>query len=147
MQTQSVESLIRRTLAAALHYFACIFGAGFVLGAMRVPLLVPRLGVRWAELLEMPLMAAVIVFAARWVVSRHALPARAALRLGVGLAALALLLAAELGLVLALQGGTLRDYIAGRDPVSGTIYALMLVVFALMPLWVGREAPRKSDHA
>jgi hypothetical protein len=138
---------VSRVLLAALHYFGCVFGAGFVLGAIRVPLLVPRLGMRWAELLEMPPMAAVILFAARWVVRRYALPPRAAVRLGVGLAALALLLAAEFGLVLTLQGGTIRDYISGRDPVSGAVYALMLVVFALMPLFVARNAPRESDHA
>jgi hypothetical protein len=138
---------VSRVPLAALHYFACVFGAGFVLGAIRVPLLVPRLGVRWAELVEMPLMAAVIVVAARWIVRRHALPAGAAVRLGVGFAALALLLAAEAGLAVALQGGSIAEVVASRDPVSGTVYALMLVVFALMPLFVARNAPRESDHA
>ncbi len=133
---------------AALHYFACVFGAGFVLGVVRVPLLVPRQGERWAELLEMPLMAAVIVVAARWVVRRHVLPPRAAVRLGVGSGALALLLAAEAGLAILLQGGTLAGYIASRDPVSGTVYALMLVVFGLMPLFVAGNAPMEAnDHA
>lgn len=131
--------MLRSTLAAALRYFACVLGAGFVLGMVRVPLLVPRLGARWSELIEMPLMAIVIVVAARWVVRRHALPPRAAARLATGLIALVLLLAAEAGLGIALRGGNLRDVVFDRDPVSGPAYAMMLVVFALMPWLVLRN--------
>ena len=136
-----------RVVVAGVRYFACVFGAGFVLGAIRVPLLVPRLGVRWAELIEMPLMLAVIVLAARWVVRRHALGPTVAGRIGAGMLALALLLAAELGLVLQLQGGTLAGYLASRDPVSGSVYAAMLIVFALMPLIVARNHREGSDDA
>lgn len=123
---------------AGSAYFACVFAAGFVLGAIRVPLLVPRLGVRAAELIEMPLMFCVIVLAARWVVRRFELPPTRAARFGTGLLALALLLAAELGLVLWLQGSTPAAYLAGRDPVSGSVYAAMLLLFAAMPRWAGR---------
>lgn len=123
---------------AGIVYFALVFAAGFVLGAIRVPFVVPRLGVRTAELLEMPLMLMVILFAARFVVRRFALPPRAGPRLGAGIVALALLLGAEFTLVLGLQGLTLADYAASRDPVAGTVYALMLGVFAAMPLLVDR---------
>lgn len=137
----------RPTLLAALFYFACVFGAGFALALVRVPLLVPRLGVRWAELIEMPLMAVIIVVAARWIVRRHALPPRPAVRLATGLFALALLLAAEAGLAIALQGASLREVVTDRDPVSGTVYGLMLLVFALMPLLVARDTPGGKSHA
>ena len=63
-----------RVLKSAATYFALVFGAGFVFGAVRVTWLVPRLGERAAELAEMPLMFVVIVFAARFVVRRFALP-------------------------------------------------------------------------
>jgi len=124
---------------AASTYFALVFGAGFVLGALRVPLLVPRIGVRVAELIEMPLMLVVIVLAARHVVRRHAFGPAVRPRLALGLLALALLLLAEFGLVLALQQVTIAQYLAGRDIVAGSAYAIMLVVFALMPAWVGRR--------
>ena len=101
--------------------------------------LVPRVGVRAAELIEMPVMLVVIVFAARWVCRRFAVPRNFASRLGMGLVALALLLAAEFGFVLWLRGLTIGEYIAGRDPVAGTAYAVMLLVFALMPLLIRRE--------
>jgi hypothetical protein len=128
-----------RIVKAGALYFACVFGAGFAFGSVRVPLLVPRLGVRTAELLEMPLMLGVIVFAARWVVRRFELPPTPAARLGTGLLALALALAAEFAFAAWLQGQSVAGYIASRDPVSGTVYAAMLLVFAAMPLWVARR--------
>jgi hypothetical protein len=127
-----------QVVKAGLLYFAWVFGAGFVLGSVRVPWLVPLLGVRTAELVEMPLMLCVIVIAARWTVRRFALPPSRVARLGTGLLALALLLLAELSLVMWLQGLTLTNYLASRDPVSGSVYAAMLLVFAAMPVWVGR---------
>ena len=55
------------TIRAGLMYFAPVLGTGFVLGVLRVPFLVPRIGERWAELAEMPIMAVVIFFAAGYI--------------------------------------------------------------------------------
>lgn len=120
-------------------YFGLVFGAGFLLGCIRVPFLVPRLGARVAELLEMPIEFVVIVFAARFVVRRFSVPVDTSVRLGVGLVALGLSLAAELLLAVALAGRSVGDYIASRDPVSGSVYLLMLLVFALLPLMLARK--------
>jgi hypothetical protein len=87
---------LRPDLTASLTYVGLVFGAGFLLGTVRVLLVVPRLGVRSAELLEMPLMAAVVVLAARHVVRRFELPPRLAVRLPVGVFALALMVGVEL---------------------------------------------------
>lgn len=119
---------------AALVYFALVFGLGFLLGAIRVSLIVPRLGVRRAELLEMPFMLLGIVLAARFVVKQFILPNTILAHLSVGIMALSLLLLAELLLVVMLQGGTVRQYLARRDPVSGSVYLILLLIFALMPL-------------
>ena len=127
-------------IKAGLAYFALVFGAGFVLGALRVSLLVPRFGERISELAEMPLMFAVVVFAARFVMRRFAVPPSISARLGTGLLALALLLAAELLLAVVLQERSLADYLASRDPVSGSVYLAMLGLFALMPVLVARTA-------
>jgi hypothetical protein len=132
-------------IKAGLSYFALVFGAGFVLGSLRVTLLVPRLGERMAELSEMPLMFAVIVFAARFVIRRFTVPPSIAARLGTGLFALALLLAAELLLAVALQDRALADYVASRDPVSGSVYLAMLVLLALMPAFIGQK-DRVREH-
>jgi hypothetical protein len=133
-----------RTGKAGFAYFALVFGTGFLLGLVRVPFLVPRLGERWAELIEMPLMLAVIVLSARCIVRRFALPAARPARLATGGLALALLLAAELGVALIVQDRPLADHVASRDPVSGTAYLIMLGVFALMPALVSGSGCRPS---
>lgn len=128
-------------IKASLLYFGLVLGAGFVLGLIRVPVLVPRLGERYAELLEMPVMLVVIVVAARFIVRRYQLPASVSTRLQVGFAALALSVAAELLLAAALQSQSIAQYIASRDPVSGSVYVLLLLVFALMPTLLLRVRP------
>lgn len=124
-----------RIAGAGAAYFALVFGAGFVLGSIRVPFLVPRLGARVAELLEMPVMVAVIFFSARYVVRRFAL-GRSLVRLAVGGLALAIVVAAELSLAVVVQGQSLPDYFASRDPVSGGTFLAVLGLFALMPCLV-----------
>jgi hypothetical protein len=124
---------------AGLLYFALVFGTGFLLGPIRLLWLVPRFGTRIAELMEMPVMLVVIVLAARWTVRRLAVPSTPRSRLGMGGIALVLLLLAELTLVLWLQGLSIREYLASRDPVSGTVYSVLLGVFAVIPLLVARK--------
>ena len=131
-------------IKAGFLYFAMVLGAGFFLGVFRVPFLVPRMGERYAELLEMPIMFVVIVFSARYVIKRFTLPRSLAVRLQVGFLALALSIAAEILLAVVLQSQSIAQYIASRDPVSGTVYLLLLLVFALMPsllMWL----PKNSD--
>lgn len=123
---------------AAVAYFALVLGAGFVLGTIRVPFLVPRLGERYAELLEMPIMFVVIVLAARYVVRRFSLPPSPSVRLLVGFGALAMSVIAELLLAAALQDRSIGQYIASRDPVSGSVYLFVLLLFALMPYILAR---------
>jgi len=126
-------------LAGAV-YFVLVFAVGFALGVIRVVLVVPALGERWAELLETPLMIAASYLAARWTVRRFGVPVdRIAQRLGIGLIGLALLLGAEIGVVLRLRGLSISEYVAGRDPVSGGVYVLALLVFSVMPVFAGRS--------
>ena len=63
----------------------------------------------------------------------------ASCRLGIGFLALGLLLATEFTLVLWLRGLSIREYLSGRDPVSSTVYYVMLGVFAFMPLLMARR--------
>lgn len=128
-----------RSLNAGLLYFACTFGAGFVLGPLRILFVVPRVGERVAELIEMPIMLAVTFFAARWLTRRLAVPAAKGPRLTMGLVALALMLLAEFTLVLRLRGLAIDEYFATRDPVAGAAYYAALVVLAAMPLLVNRR--------
>ncbi len=127
-----------QVVKAATVYFALVFGAGFVLGTVRVLWIVPRVGTRTAELMEAPIMLAVTIVAARWVV-RRILPAAAAARFGTGIIALGFLLVAEFGVALRLRGLTIREYLAEFDPISGSVYFILLEIFAVMPLLVARK--------
>ena len=129
-------------LKAGALYFALVFGAGFVLGTVRILWVVPRVGTRRAELMETPIMLVVTIVAARWIVLHFAVPSTPSSRLGMGCIALVLLLLAEFGFVLWLRGLSIRDYLATRDPVSGTVYYVMLAAFAVMPLLLRQNVLR-----
>src|SRR6266851_353394 len=83
-------------LKAGTFYFALVFGAGFLLGTIRVLWVAPSFGTRIAKLMEAPIMLVVTILAAWWLARRHSLPPTSAARLGVGFVALGLLLAAEI---------------------------------------------------
>ncbi len=125
-----------QVIEAALVYFALVFGLGFLLGSIRVTFIVPQLGTRNAELLEMPFMLVGIFLAARFIVKQFVLPKTILAYLSVGMLALSLTLLAEILLVVVLQRGTIRQYFKSRDTVSGSAYILLLILFALMPLMI-----------
>lgn len=128
-----------QTLKDAVLYFALVFGAGFVLGIFRTLFVAPKIGVRKAELLEAPVMLIVTIFTARWIISTLAVPVVVSARIEMGCIAFALLLIAESALVRAVRGISIKQYLATRDRVSGTVYYAMLVIFAVMPLLVARR--------
>jgi len=129
---------VTQVVKAGALYFALVFGAGFVLGTIRTLWVVPRVGARTAELMEMPIMLAVTILAARWTVLRLSVPSMWYARLEMGCIALVLMLIAEFGFVLWIRGLSIKEYFATRDPVSGAAYYLLLMVFAIMPLLLGR---------
>jgi hypothetical protein len=133
----------RQVVKAGTMYFALVFGAGFVLGTIRVLWLVPAVGTRTAELLEMPVMLTVIILSAQWVVRHFSVPYTASSRLGMGGIALALILVLDFTVVLWIRGLSFSQYIKSFDPVAGTAYFLMLGVFAIMPLLVARRESSK----
>jgi len=135
---------MKNTFRAGALYFAIVFGAGFILGPLRVFFLVPEVGTRIAELIEMPVMLIIIFFAARWVTHRFDLPVKSASRIMAGITALALMLLAEFSVVLKIRGLTISDYLSERDPVSGTVYYVMLGVFAAMPYLLKNKLDEKQ---
>jgi hypothetical protein len=124
-------------IKAGLIYFAFVFAIGFFLGTIRILWLVPSLGIRNAELLEMPLMLVAIMMAGNWINLHLHHQNQSWSKIAVGLCALILLLGAEILTGMSLQGLSFLEVFTKHDPVSGTVYYLMLGVFALMPwlLW------------
>ena len=129
---------VTQVLKAGGLYFVVVFGVGFVLGAIRTVWVVPRVGARVAELMEMPIMLAVTIVAARWTVLRPSVPMMWSSRLAMGGIALVLMLISEFGFVLWIRGLSIKEYCATRDPVSGAAHCLLLIVFAIMPVFISR---------
>ena len=117
-------------------YFGLVFGVGFLLGIVRVLAVEPRLGERWAELAEAPLMLTAIILSARFVVRRFPAARRAGYFVSGGVALLLLVLV-EFSVVLGIRGLSLGEYFAERDSVAGGVYVLMLAIFAVMPWLLG----------
>ncbi len=126
------------TLKAGVLYFAFVFATGFMLGTVRTLWMVPRLGVRTAELTEAPIMFGISILAAWWVVRHVQVSPLRSRRLAMGGIALGLMLVAEFTLGLWIRGTTVRGYFAARDPISGTVYFMTLEAFAVIPIFAGR---------
>jgi hypothetical protein len=128
-----------RILKAGVLYFAIVFGVGFLLGPIRILWAVPRVGARTAEVLEAPIMLVITIVVAWWITRRFAVPRTPSSQLGMGVVALVLMLIAEFGFVLWLRGLSIRDYLAGRNPVAAAVYYVTLLLFGVMPLLVSRS--------
>src|SRR6185312_12810518 len=63
----SGPQVIKQILRVGLLYFSLVFAIGFVLGTIRTLWIVPNVGPKIAELMEMPVMLLVTILAARWV--------------------------------------------------------------------------------
>ncbi len=136
--------MISKALKYGVIYFALVFGAGFVLGTIRVLILAPRMEARYAELIEIPVMLVVIYLSAKYVVSSMQ-PLQARLPyLITGLGALLLLLVLEFTLVLGMRQMSLDQYLESRDEWAFAAYILSLIIFALMPLFLGKQKSGKD---
>jgi hypothetical protein len=124
--------------SALVLYFLAVFGAGFVLGPIRVLWLEPRFGVVAATLCEAPFLLFAMIAAAYWIPRMVRMPVGIGAMLAMGLGALALQQAADLVIGTALRGISATDQVARLTSPEGAIYAALLVVFALMPAIVNR---------
>lgn len=121
-----------KPLRAGVLYFAIAFGAGFVLGTLRVLLVAPAIGPVWATALELPLMLAI-----SWVAC-GALARRSAVRgagagLLMGAFAFALLMAAEAALSVFVFGRTWAEHIAAHTTPEGLLGLAGQAVFGVFP--------------
>ena len=131
--------------AAAALYFAIVFSAGFLLGAIRVLWLEPRVGPYVAVLCEAPCILTVIVTAASWVPRVMKLQRRLAALSLMGIGALILQQLADLVVGIALRGNRPADQIDQFTRPEGKIYLLLLLAFAIMPLALNQKSARSSS--
>jgi len=136
---------MRHILIGSGIYFAFVFFVGFVLGTVRVLLLVPAVGERYAELIEIPLMLIAIYYSALYVVNRYSEAGSLSAFTYIGIIALAILLMFEFIFVLGIRGISIEQYISSRDPVSGTAYVLSLLVYVAMPFMIAKSKSKKIN--
>jgi len=110
-----------------------VFVAGFVLGALRVAVLVPAVGDFAAVLIELPFMIGISWIACAALVRRLAVPARAAPRLTMGGVAFLSLIVAEMVLAVAAFGRGPAAFAADLTRPAGVVGLAGQVLFALFP--------------
>ena len=123
-----------RSLIAGIAYCGVVFAVGFVLGALRVTLVVPRLGETVAVALELPVILAISWMACRWLIVRFAVPADRNARLVMGATAFAVLMAAELGVSMIIFGRTLADHLDQYRTAPSLLGLTGQLAFAAFPL-------------
>jgi hypothetical protein len=119
---------------AGFFYFAIVFAAGFLLGAIRIGILAPRIGDMLATLVELPIILGVSWAACLFVVARLKVEARASDRLLMGAVAFGLLIGAEIALGLGLTGRSLNAQIEAMTAPPALVGLCGQIVFALFPL-------------
>jgi hypothetical protein len=128
---------IPTSFVAGFTYFIIVYCIAFAFGTIRVFFVVPSLGVRYAELLEMPILTLAFIPPARFVERKFALPTNDIwLRLKAGLFALAFTLGMEWVMFWARSkqmGTTIMEEVAGKDRVTGIAFLVTLGVFAVVP--------------
>ena len=128
-----------RIVLPALVYVATVFAAAFVLGALRVMLVAPRLGELAAVTLEVPMVLGLSWLVAGRVLRRWPLP-RTGQRLAMGGLAFALLMLAEAGLGITLFGRTLSGIMAAITTLPGLVGLAGQIGFALVPALRGQTS-------
>lgn len=125
---------MRTVFLPALVYTLAVFAVGFVLGAVRVLFLAPRVGEMTAVAVEMPLMLFASFLVAKVVLRHWRVPARPWPRFCVGVLAFVILMILEVTLSLTLFGNSPAQHLAHyARPVAWLGLAGQLV-FAAMPL-------------
>ena len=120
-------------VAAAIAYAGRVFGAGFVLGALRTMWLEPQVGALPAVAIELPLMLAISWLVCGRMLDRFAVPPALSARTVMGTLALMLLLLAEYALARGF-GESSAAFLAGLATPAGTLGLAGQAFFGLMPL-------------
>lgn len=121
-------------LKAGLTYFSAVFVVGFMLGTIRVLVLVPRLGEIASVSLEAPVTLAVSWFASRWITEKFDLTSEVSPRLLMGAVAFALLMLAEVGVSVFAFGKPIEDYFVAYWSPQGVIGLVAQIAFAFFPV-------------
>ena len=114
-------------------YAIIVFAIGFILGTIRVLLVLPRLGQTAAVVIEAPMMLAASWFVCRWCVNRLDVRCTIPARSSMGLVAFLALMSLEVALG-AVFGRSLADQLAIYETLAGAIGLAAQAIFATFPV-------------
>jgi hypothetical protein len=124
---------MKAAIKAGIFYFILVFAAAFVLGAIRIRLLVPNLGEIAGLAIELPVILFWAWIVCGWLIRRLRVPAQTPVRIVMGALAFALLIAAEtLVAVIGLKETVTQHFAAYSHPTM-LIGLAAQVAFAAMP--------------
>jgi hypothetical protein len=115
-------------------YFAMVFATAFLLGTLRVTLLVPRLGELGGFAIELPLLLVYSWLACGLIVRRFAVSGAWSDRLAMGAIAFALLMAAEFAVSTSVFGRSASEFFGAMATTAGALGLAAQVAFAAMPV-------------
>ncbi len=125
---------IGASVKAGVAYFAIVFAVAFGLGTLRVLIVAPVLGALVAVLVEVPVVLGVAWFVCRALTWRLSVPDAMRPRLTMGGVAFGLLLLAELGGSIVLNGQSPVEFVASWGQMPGLMGLIAQIGFALIPL-------------
>ena len=129
-------------IKAGILYFAIVFGAGFILGTLRVIVLMPVIGELASVTLELPIMLFISWLACSKLVSHFSIPTKVPHRLAMGALAFGLLMLAEFGLSVFAFNQSAAEYFVHLVTASGLLGLAGQIAFAFIPLWLPRHQQR-----
>jgi hypothetical protein len=138
--TKVIPSLpLKAVIRLALIYFGVVFSTGFFFGVIRQLYIIPtyQLSSSNAKIIEAPLMFIAVIVWANWLVNHYEIPAKATVRLAVGLLGLGVMTCLEFAgsRFSGERGPTEESRNENLAGVSRALYLFDLMVYGLMP-WV-----------
>jgi hypothetical protein len=128
----------RAPALAGIAYTVGVFLVAFVVGAIRVTLVAPRLGSLLAVVLEAPIVLAVSWRFSPWCVRRFDVSRDSSTRLLMGAVAFGVLMLLELGFSVLVFGEAVDRYLAKFASAPGVVGLATQVCFAALPWIQGR---------
>ena len=130
-------------MRAGLVYAIIVFVLGFIIGTIRIFLLVPRVGETAAVAVETPVMLTLSWLMSLWIVGRLDVAPTFTTRMAMGVVAFVTLMVLELGLSIIVFHRSIAEHVATYSTSPGRIGLSAQILFAVFPvlqLWV-RSTP------
>ena len=131
-----------RITLATLLYFGLVFGAGSLLGPIRMLWLEPRFGPIIATACEAPFLFLAMLIAARWSPRILNIRQDSKALVWIGIGSLVLLLIADFIVGFWLRGISPTNQFVQLLTGQGKIYVGLLALFAIMP-WAANWSPER----